>query len=121
MFYIQPTRIMLRRSLFIFAASAVPAIGQSQANPNVANARMLWETVSGYITQAAIDFPDAKYSYRPTPDVRTFGELIGHIAGSQKMFCAMAMGEKPPAEDAVEKSATTKGALVAAMKESNDY
>jgi uncharacterized damage-inducible protein DinB len=53
--------------------------------------------------------------------VRTFGELIGHIAGSQRMYCALALGETPPAEDAVEKSATTKAALVQALKESNDY
>jgi uncharacterized damage-inducible protein DinB len=36
------------------------------------------------------------------------------------MFCAIAMGEKPPAEDAVEKAATTKDALVKAMRASND-
>jgi hypothetical protein len=37
------------------------------------------------------------------------------------MFCAIALGVKPPAEDAVEKSAKTKAALVQALKESNDY
>ena len=61
------------------------------------------------------------YSFKPSPDVRTFGELIGHIAGSQKLYCALALGEKPPAEDEVEKSAKTKAALVQALKESNDY
>jgi uncharacterized damage-inducible protein DinB len=111
---------MIKRSLLILAAMAAPAAGQA-GNPNMANAAALFASVRGYITQAAADMSDAQYNFRPTPDVRTFGELIGHIAGSQKMFCAIALGETPPAEDAVEKSAKTKAALVAALKESNDY
>ena len=113
---------MLKRSLAILCAAATPAFAQAaSATANVDNARLLWEGVRGYITDAAADVPETLYSFRPTPDVRTFGQLIGHIAGSQKMFCAMALGEKPPAEDAVEKAATTKAALSAALKESNDY
>ena len=122
---------MIKRCLFILSAAALPAVAQKPATPatpksaspsaGVEMARSLWKGVSDYITQAAVDVPENLYSYRPTPEVRTFGELIGHVAGSQKMFCAIAMGEKPPAEDEVEKAAKTKAALVAAMKESNDY
>jgi uncharacterized damage-inducible protein DinB len=111
--------IMIKRALLILAATAAPAAAQS--NPNMANAAALFRAVSGYITQAANDMSEAQYAFRPTADVRTFGELIGHVAGSQKMFCALALGDKPPAEDAVEKAAKTKAALVAALKESNDY
>jgi len=111
---------MIKRSLFILAAAATPVFGQG-ANPNMANAAALFKSVSGYILEAANDMSEAQYAFRPTPDVRTFGELIGHVAGSQKMFCAMALGDKAPAEDAVEKAAKTKAALVAALKESNDY
>ena len=111
---------MIKRSLLILAAAAVPASAQA-GNPNMANASALFGSVRDYITQAAADMSEAQYSFRPTPDVRTFGELIGHIAGSQKMFCAIALGEKPPAEDAVEKTAKTKAALVAALKQSNEY
>jgi len=113
---------MLKRSMLILLTAAAPAAAQrAPANPGVENARVLWTGVRDYITQSAADVPESMYAYRPTPEVRTFGELIGHIAGSQKMFCAIALGEAPPAEDAVEKAATTKGALVAALKESNDY
>jgi len=113
---------MLKRLLAMLCTAAVPALAQgSAASSNVDNARMLWNDVRGYLTEAAADVPENLYSFRPTPDVRTFGELIGHIAGSQKMFCAIALGEKPTEEDAVEKTAKTKAALVAALKESNDY
>jgi uncharacterized damage-inducible protein DinB len=123
---------MLKRCLFILSVAALPAAAQQKvaapaaqksasSSAGVEIARSLWRGVSGYITQAAADVPETLYSFKPSPDVRTFGELIGHIAGSQKMFCAIAMGEKPPAEDEVEKNAKTKAALVAALKESNDY
>ena len=113
---------MLRRLGVLLAIAAAPLAAQSApANPNVTNARILWQQVNDYISQAAADVPEATYAYRPTPEVRTFGEILGHVAGSEKMYCALALGEKPPAEDAVEKSAKTKAALVAALKEASTY
>jgi uncharacterized damage-inducible protein DinB len=114
---------MIKHTLFLLAVAAMPAMAQKSSVPSsgVENARLLWSDTRNNIVQSAADVPEAMYSYRPTPEVRTFGELIGHIAGSQQMFCAMALGEKPPAEDAVEKAATTKAALVQALKASNDY
>jgi uncharacterized damage-inducible protein DinB len=87
----------------------------------VGTARELWQAQSGYVTQAAVDMPEAKYSYKPTPDVRTFGQLIAHVAGSQYMICAAAIGDSARAEDDIEKSKTSKADLVAAMRASNEY
>lgn len=87
----------------------------------VATTRAHWTTLSGYVLASAVDMPEEKYSFRPVAGVRTFGELIGHVAGAQNMFCAMALEEKAPSEDAVEKAATSKAALIAAMKASNAY
>ncbi|HET7039438.1 MAG TPA: DinB family protein [Gemmatimonadales bacterium] len=77
--------------------------------------------VTNYVTQAAQDMPEDKYAYRPTPEVRSFGELIGHVAGAQNMICAAALGEPQPAEDAVEKAAKTKEALIQALRQSTEY
>jgi uncharacterized damage-inducible protein DinB len=109
----------LSRSLLILAAAASPAIAQTSGPSPVADARSLWSQTRAYITQAAKDVPESLYSFKPTPEVRSFGELIAHVAGSQSMFCAIALGEKPPAEDAVEKGTTTKAALLAALEASN--
>jgi uncharacterized damage-inducible protein DinB len=107
------------RSLLVIALAAAPAFAQS--NSATAAAKLLWEGNRDYISASAVDVPEKLYSYRPTPEVRTFGELIGHVAGSQHMFCAMVLGDKPPAEDAIEKTAKTKAALIEALKKSNDY
>ena len=112
---------MLKRSLLLVAAAAAPAFSQASSNPATTAARQVWEANRTYITQSASDVPENLYSFRPTPDVRTFGEIIGHLAGSQNMFCAIVLGETVPAEDAVEKAAKTKAALVDALKKSNDY
>jgi uncharacterized damage-inducible protein DinB len=113
---------MLKRLAILITLSAMPALAQSPAaNQNVANARMLWEEVSRYIAQSAADVPESLYGYKPTPEVRSFGEILGHVAGSETMFCAIALGEKPPAEDAVERAAKTKAALMAALKTASAY
>jgi uncharacterized damage-inducible protein DinB len=118
---------MLIRSLIIAAVAAAPAFAQGSPapaagdNPNMANARLLWTQVRSYITRAADQVPESTYTFRPTPEVRTFGELVAHVAGSQYAYCAAALGEKERAEDAVEQTAKTKAAIVQALKESNEY
>jgi uncharacterized damage-inducible protein DinB len=87
----------------------------------VASNRALWQAMTGYITTAAEELSEADYAYRPVNTVRTFGELVGHVAGAQYMFCAAALGEPPRAEDAVEKNAKSKADLVKALKESTEY
>jgi uncharacterized damage-inducible protein DinB len=112
---------MLKRALLILTASAAPAFAQADANLATTTARSLWEGSRDMLVASASDVPESIYSFRPTPEVRTYGEIIGHVAGAQKMFCAMVLGEAVPSEDAVEKTAKTKAALIAALKESNTY
>ncbi|MES2123866.1 MAG: DinB family protein [Gemmatimonadota bacterium] len=113
----------MKRTILPFLALAVCSapLQAQRTDIGVPSARAIWQQLAGYVLQSAEDMPEAKYAFKPTPEVRSFGELIGHVAGSQMMFCAAAMGEAAPAEDAVEKSATTKAALVAAMKASTAY
>jgi len=110
----------------LLAAAAIPlvvstAAAQSQAPSPTNEARLLWKSIIGNLNQAADELSETMYAYRPTPDVRTVGEMFAHVAGSQKMYCAMALGEKVPGEGDVEKTAKTKAAIVAALKESNMY
>jgi uncharacterized damage-inducible protein DinB len=83
--------------------------------------REIWTMVIGYVTAAAEQVPDSSYSYRPVPTVRTFGQLVAHIAGSQDMFCAQALGEQAHASDEIERTITGKTALVAVLKASTAH
>ena len=65
---------------------------------------------------------EANYSFKPSPDVRSFGEILAHVAGASYMFCAAAKGEKSPfAEEAFEKTATTKAAIVKVTNDAIAY
>jgi len=113
-------------TLLLVSAATTPLAaqmghGEGTGNASVKAVRSMSEMMANYIVRSAEMMPEDKFSYRPTPEVRTFGELVGHVAGAQNMICAIAMGEQPAAEDAVEKAAKTKAALIQAMKASIEY
>jgi uncharacterized damage-inducible protein DinB len=102
-------------------AGARAQAGNTAANPAVNTTRMLWEQLTAYIVTAASELPESTYSYRPTAEVRSFGQLVGHVAGAQYLICAAAMGEPPREEDEIERSRTSKAELLAALKASTEY
>jgi len=123
---------MKRIALLLLAFGAAPAAAQATAasvsnpaagaaNTAVTGAKNVWNAMTGYVTTAAEQMPEADYAFKPVATVRSFGELIGHIAGAQNMICAAALGEKQPNEDDIEKSVKTKAGLVAALKASTAY
>ncbi|MBL0170942.1 MAG: DinB family protein [Gemmatimonadaceae bacterium] len=118
------------KALTVGVALMFPVIGSAQqpattkpADPNASVTAMRdnWKQTIAYITTAAEELSEADYAYRPVATVRTFGELFGHVAGTQNLICAAVLGDPQPPEDAVEKAAKTKAALVKALKESTAY
>lgn len=112
----------MRPSLTIALALAVtlPAGAAAQAGPAAGSVKPLFSQVSTWIIQAAEQVPEDMYSFKPTPEVRSFGQLFGHVANAQYMFCATALGEKSPATQDAEKL-TAKADIVAALKASAAY
>lgn len=102
----------------------IPSIMLAQAAApvsGVTTAAQTWQGNMKWITMAADQMSEADYAYKPVSTVRSFGELIGHIAGAQYSFCAAAMGDAPKGEGDIEKTVTTKAGLVAALKGSTEY
>ena len=64
--------------------------------------------------------PEESYNFKPTDAVRSYGQIIGHLADAQYTFCSTAMGEKNPGLN-IEKSKTTKAELVSALKDAVAY
>jgi len=90
------------------------------ANPITLSERGLYSFMSGAVIRAAEKMPEENYSFKPTPDVRSFGQLVGHEADANYMFCSMAAGEANPAKG-IEKTKTSKADLVAAIKDAVAY
>jgi len=91
---------------------------QAQA---VATARAEWEPIIGYITKAAEQMPEADYAFKPTPAVRSFGQLIGHLADGQTIICNAALAQaSSAAEGDIEDKVTAKADLIAALRKSTE-
>jgi uncharacterized damage-inducible protein DinB len=111
--------------LVLLTVSAAPLAAQmaNTAAPNtaVAATKAEWQDMAGYIARAADQMSEANYSFRPTPEVRTFGQLIGHLAGGQFLICAAALGEPPKYPENEFENKPTKAELTAAFKASTEY
>jgi uncharacterized damage-inducible protein DinB len=80
----------------------------------------LHEAYKKILLRSAEVMPEENYGFKPTNGVRTFGQIVGHVADSQYEFCSVVLGEKNP-DPQVEKSRTTKADLVAALKDAFAY
>src|ERR1700730_10932293 len=98
--------------LLVTAVAAVNA--QTPADPISKGNMGLYNMVKSTVLRSAEKMPEANYSFKPTPEVRSFGQIIGHIADGQYEFCAPVLGDKSE-HPSVEKTATTKAALVESL------
>jgi uncharacterized damage-inducible protein DinB len=101
-----------------FAGAQEPA---KTVNPVGASTRPLYDRIKDYVIRSTDQMPDEHYGFRPTPEVRTYAQLLGHIITTQYMFCSDALGEKNPASGDFEKTHTTKAALAEAVRASFKY
>jgi uncharacterized damage-inducible protein DinB len=122
---------MNKKLSFVFAAlmlvpvallgqEKAPAQSAPPANPITASEKGFYGFVSGAVVAAAQKMPEENYSFKPTPEVRSFGQLVGHVADASYMFCSQAIGEATPVTG-IEKTKTSKADLVAALKDGVAY
>ena len=112
-------RVMCLVVAALLVTTALGAQTPSATNPISNAVRSDWNGVKQNVLKSASVMPGDKYGFKPVATVRTFGQILAHIAGANYIFCAAAKGEKPPyAEDAFEKSATTPAAITKALQES---
>jgi uncharacterized damage-inducible protein DinB len=76
--------------------------------------------VSGWVSKAADLVPSDKYTYRPTSTVRTYAQIIAHIADAYGYYCARAAGKSVQWSDAIEKGATDKATLAPKLAQALD-
>jgi uncharacterized damage-inducible protein DinB len=109
----------LSGSLLLLLASPVAA---QSTDPISQAIRQAWNDAKANLQQSAELMPEPDYSFKPTESVRTFGQILAHVAGANYEFCAAAKGEKSPfSEDHFEKNAKTKAEIVKAVTDSIAY
>jgi len=107
--------------LCAFAATAQTgaSVQTSSKGPLVASSQGIFGVAKGDILKSMDKIPDNLWSFQPTPDVRTVGQLFAHIADGQYEFCSAAEGT--PVDKGIEKTAKTKAEISAAVKEAFAY
>ncbi|MGQ0736649.1 MAG: DinB family protein [Acidobacteriota bacterium] len=102
-------------------ALSFPAAGLAQsANPLMDSVKGQHTLVKGNLMKTAEKVPENVWTFRPTPEVRTFAQIMGHIADSSMGICASAAGEKPMALNA-EKTLSSKAELSKALADAMAY
>ena len=108
------TRILL-------VGAALAAAVHAQDNAFSADARQSYGLIKVSLLKAADRMPAEDYSFRTTPKVRTFGEMIAHVAAAQMLMCGVVKGEKTIANPQFKPPKTAKPDLLADLKASFDY
>jgi uncharacterized damage-inducible protein DinB len=109
--------------VYVLSSLANAQISPSLPNP-VTAPNPLTMTISIFrsnmqdkIMKSAAEMPESKYSYRPTKDVRSFAELLNHVADISYALCSNVKGVSPA-------TATAKGSkteIIAYLKGAFDY
>ncbi|MGH9583392.1 MAG: DinB family protein [Bryobacteraceae bacterium] len=100
---------------------ALPLCAQSDgSNPLTTGSKQTYMIVNNWVLGAAEEMPEKDYSFRPTPKVRTFGQLVAHEADAQYEFCSAVIGSRTRGPQ-VEKNVTGKANLITALKQAFEY
>ena len=88
------------------------------SNPLTTTLSIFRSNMQDKIMKSADEMPESKYSYRPTKDVRSFAEILNHVADISYTLCSNVKGEANPAPDTAKDSKTQ---IIAYLKGSFDY
>jgi uncharacterized damage-inducible protein DinB len=99
---------------------ATAAVAFAQDNPFSSFNKVAYGQEKAWVLGSAEKMPEENYSFKPTEAIRSFGQLVGHVADAQYLFCSAALGEKNPAPK-IEQTKTSKADLIAALKDSFVY
>jgi uncharacterized damage-inducible protein DinB len=110
----------------VFALAAwTPTLAQLQptgpGGPISSGARWGYALIARNLLESAEKMAEADYGFKPVDSVRTFGQLVGHVANAQYLFCAAVKGEPNPNQGQNAEKLATKTESVAALKKAVSY
>jgi uncharacterized damage-inducible protein DinB len=85
-----------------------------------ATAKAMHATIRRDLADAADALPAEDFGFKPTPEVRSFAQLVGHVVNANCFFCSQAKGAAMPATTNFERVAD-KAALVKGLNDALAY
>lgn len=101
-------------TLMLIAGAPPDQTAPAAASPTVGSVRGMTDLVKAWLTKAAAQVPEEHYAFKPTPDVRSMGEIFAHVADANFMICGMVSGQKAPMSG-IAKTKKTKAELTEAL------
>jgi uncharacterized damage-inducible protein DinB len=113
-------------------AAPAPTAGQAPAPAAQPPAKLDLSTairnshnnIKGNLLKSAEKMTEADYAFKPAgimPEVRTYGQFIGHLADANFMLCSRAKGEANPVKESLEKTKTSRADLIKALTDALAY
>lgn len=109
----------LRKALYcvsIVLLAITPALSQSSPKTTPQQLRAYFIGVDKQILTMAKDFPEDKYDFRLKPEMRSFGEVIVHVASGNIYAAKAGRGENVKWDEVDGKNYKTKAAIVAMLE-----
>ncbi|HEV8383851.1 MAG TPA: DinB family protein [Candidatus Acidoferrales bacterium] len=110
--------LILVCALLVCAAGAGAQAGKATPASSTITKDLVksWNEIGGKLTAMAEDFPEDKYDWKPTPEVRSFAEQLLHAAGYANYVGEVSKGLRPKEEDPPRANFKTKADIVAYVK-----
>lgn len=102
-------------ALVLFGTYGFGLLQAQTADVLVKDVQQSYMGIKMNILDAAEAMPDSAYEFKLSPEQRTFGGWVAHVAEAQTGTCARLAGSNPKSEAG---SKTSKADLIAALKES---
>jgi uncharacterized damage-inducible protein DinB len=103
-----------------FAQTSDAGADQALSTSMAAVAKAMHTSIRRNLAEAANSMPANDYAFKPTPEVRSFAQLIGHVANANFFFCSAAVGAPFPSKANAE-TLTTKADVLKALLDSLKY
>lgn len=118
-------RTLLRTVAVALLAPAALIMAQDKPAVTPENPLSSWNKaayarVKDMLVRSAQKMPEENYAFKPVDTVRSYGQIVGHVADAQYLFCSLALGENNPKLD-IEHTKTSKADLITALNTAFAY
>ena len=109
---------MKRNSMTMLTGALLCVSAVRAENAHFAEGKQAFTSIKNNLIQMAESMPEENYDFKPAPEIRSFREMVGHVANAQSYFCGMVSAQKNAVKADPKAS---KAQLVSALKDTSSF